>query len=116
MPRDAQDRVVAVSYPADEDYARINSEVLDGQAKLVYTYELDDAGRREALAGADAVLSWTLAREIPAGALDEAQLLAPDGGPPAHRAPTCCSTIAIRSTQAAPRSSCCIRLVKHPII
>lgn len=72
MAQDTQDRLVAVSYPVDEDYARINSEVLDGQAKLVYTHELDEAGRRDALAQADALLSWTLASEIPPGALDAA--------------------------------------------
>ena len=41
----ARERLVAVSYPADEEYARINSEVLAGDAEVVYTYELDDAQR-----------------------------------------------------------------------
>src|SRR5690349_18797054 len=72
MAQDTQDRLVAVSYPVDEDYARINSEVLAGQAEIVNTHELDEAGRRAALAKADALLSWTLAREVPPGALDDA--------------------------------------------
>jgi glycerate dehydrogenase len=75
MAQDTQDRLVAVSYPVDEEYARINSEVLAGQAEIVNTHELDEAGRRAALARADAVLSWTLAREIPPGALDVASRL-----------------------------------------
>jgi phosphoglycerate dehydrogenase-like enzyme len=72
MAQDNQDRLVAVSYPVDEDYARINSEVLAGQAEIVNTHDLDEAGRRAALAKADALLSWTLATEIPPGALDDA--------------------------------------------
>ena len=75
MAQDTQDRLVAVSYPVDEEYARINSEVLAGQAEIVNTHELDEAGCRAALARADAVLSWTLAREIPPGALDDASRL-----------------------------------------
>ena len=65
----AQERLVAVSYPADEEFARINSEVLAGDAEVVYSFELDDAGRRQTLRRAEALLAWELAKEIPAGAL-----------------------------------------------
>jgi phosphoglycerate dehydrogenase-like enzyme len=75
MGRDTGDQLVAVSYPADDDYVRINTEVLASQAEIIYTYGLDEAGRRGALAGADALLSWTLAKEIPPGALDKADRL-----------------------------------------
>ena len=71
----AQERLVAVSYPADEDFARVNSEVLAGDAKVVCTYELDDAQRRQTLRRAEALLAWELPKEIPAGALREASRL-----------------------------------------
>jgi len=71
----AKDRLVAVSYPADEEYARINSEVLAGDAEVAYTYELDDAHRTQTLRRADALIAWDLPREIPAGALDGAARL-----------------------------------------
>src|SRR6266536_445980 len=71
----AQERLVAVSYPADEDYVRANSEVLADDADLVYTYELADAQRAQALQRADALLAWELPKEIPAGALGEAARL-----------------------------------------
>ncbi len=71
----AQERLVAVSYPADEEFAQMNSEVLAGDAKVVYTYELDDAQRPQTLQRAEALLAWDLAKEIPAGALlDRSQL------------------------------------------
>ena len=68
----AQERLVAVSYPVDEDFARINSEVLAGDAEIVSTYELDDGQRAEVLRRAEALLAWELPAEIPAGALDQA--------------------------------------------
>jgi len=69
------DRLVAVSYPADEEFARVNAEVLAGEAALVNTYELDGAGRARALSRAEALLAWELPKEVPAGALAEAPLL-----------------------------------------
>ena len=71
----AKERLVAVSYPADEEYARMNSEVLAGDAEVAYTYELDDAQRTQTLRRADALLAWDLAQEIPAGVLHEASRL-----------------------------------------
>ena len=68
----AQQQLVAVSYPADDDYARINAEVLAEDAEVVYTYELDAAQRASALRGATALLSWDLPKEVPAGALGDA--------------------------------------------
>jgi len=65
-------RLVAVSYPVDEDYDRINAEVLAGDAEIVSTYALDDAQRTEVLRRAEALLAWDLPSEIPAGALDQA--------------------------------------------
>ncbi len=68
----AQERLVAVSYPVDEDFDRINSEVLAGDAEIVSTYELEEGQRTEVLRRAEALLAWELPKEIPAGALDEA--------------------------------------------
>ncbi len=71
----AQDRLVAVSYPADEDFVRINSDVLADEAKIVYTYELDDAQRAQVLRRAEVLIAWDLPPEIPPGALGEASRL-----------------------------------------
>ncbi len=69
----AQERLVAVSYPADEEYARVNSAVLAGDARVVYTHELADAQRAQTLRNAEALLAWELPKEIPAGALGRPQ-------------------------------------------
>ncbi len=71
----AQKRVVAVSYPADEEFTRVNSEVLADAAEIVYTYELDDAQRAQTLRRAAAVLALNLADEIPDGAFAESSRL-----------------------------------------
>jgi phosphoglycerate dehydrogenase-like enzyme len=69
----ARERLVAVSYPVDEDYVKINSGILD--AEVGYTYELDDAHRMEVLRRAEVLVAWDLSREVPAGALAEASRL-----------------------------------------
>jgi phosphoglycerate dehydrogenase-like enzyme len=66
------ERLVAVSYPADEEYIRANSEILAEDAKIIYTYELNDAQRAQALRRAEALLAWDLSKEVPPGALREA--------------------------------------------
>ena len=66
------ERLVAVSYPVDQEYTKVNSEILGDDAEIVRTYELDAAGRARALRDADALLAWDLAEEIPAGALQRA--------------------------------------------
>jgi phosphoglycerate dehydrogenase-like enzyme len=71
----AKDRLVAVSYPADAEYVRMNSAVLAADAEVAYTYELDAAQRVQALRRADALLAWDLTQEIPAGALHESSRL-----------------------------------------
>ena len=71
----AQERLVAVSYPADEEFTRINSEVLAGEAAIVYTYGLDDAQRAQTLRRAEAILALNLADEVPAGAFAESSRL-----------------------------------------
>jgi phosphoglycerate dehydrogenase-like enzyme len=66
------ERLVVVSYPADDEFARVNSEALAGEAEVVYTCELDDARRAQALRRAEVLLAWELDQEIPAGALEQA--------------------------------------------
>jgi phosphoglycerate dehydrogenase-like enzyme len=70
-----QGRLVVVSYPVDEEFTRINAEVLAGDARVVGTYELDDAQRRQALRHAEALIASEPPGEIPAGALAEAPRL-----------------------------------------
>jgi phosphoglycerate dehydrogenase-like enzyme len=63
------ERLVAISYPVDGDYARVNAEVLADDATIVSTFELDDEQRTAAIRRADAVISWEVAKEIPPGVL-----------------------------------------------
>ncbi len=67
-----QERLVAVSYPADEEFTRINTEVLAGDARVVHTYDAGDAQRAQALRRAEVLLAWDLAEEVAAEALREA--------------------------------------------
>jgi len=69
----AAERLVAVSYPADREFARINGDVLADDAEVVYTYELDDAQRAQVIARADAMVAWNLSAEVPAGALRDSE-------------------------------------------
>jgi phosphoglycerate dehydrogenase-like enzyme len=71
----SKDRLVAVSYPSDDDYARINSEILDSDATIASTFEMDDEQRAEVIQRADAVIAWELPKEIPAGVLTAAPRL-----------------------------------------
>lgn len=64
-----KERLVAVSYPADDDYARINSEVLGSDATIVSTFQMDDEQRAATIRSAEAVIVWDLPEEIPPGVL-----------------------------------------------
>jgi phosphoglycerate dehydrogenase-like enzyme len=66
----AAKRLVAVSYQADDEFARVNSDVLADAADIVYTHDLDDTGRAQAIRRADALLAYELPKEVPAGTLD----------------------------------------------
>jgi phosphoglycerate dehydrogenase-like enzyme len=65
----AAERLVAVGYQADEDFVKINSEVLGDAAEIVYTYDLDDFARAAHIRRADALLAYELPKEAPAGGL-----------------------------------------------
>jgi phosphoglycerate dehydrogenase-like enzyme len=71
----SRERLVAVSYPTDEDYARINTEVLGGDASVVFLGDLPKPERPGVLASAEVLIAWNLARELPAGALFAAPAL-----------------------------------------
>jgi glycerate dehydrogenase len=69
MPRD---RLVVVSYPADEEYARMNAEALEGDASVAFLRQIPEPDRPALLARAEALIGWNLRRELPAGALEQA--------------------------------------------
>ena len=71
----AADSLVAVSYPADEEFAQINTRVLDGSARVAFLYGRPDDEVREVLGQADVLLGWHLGDELPAGALQDAARL-----------------------------------------
>ena len=67
--------LVAVSYPADDEFAQINTRVLDGSARVAFLYGRPDDEVREVLGQADVLLGWHLGDELPAGALQDAARL-----------------------------------------
>src|SRR5262249_44800980 len=71
----AADLLVAISYPVDDEFVRINTSVLDGSARLVFLHGSPEDEIRELLRRADVLLGWHLGEELPAGALaDSARL------------------------------------------
>ena len=71
----ARQRLVAVSYPVDDEFIRINTEVLGGEAGLAFLATLTEGERRDILAEADALIGWNLRRELPAGGWQQAARL-----------------------------------------
>ncbi len=66
---------MAVSYPVDDEFTRINTGVLDGAARVVFMHGHPEDERREILRKADVLVGWHLSEELPAGALaDSARL------------------------------------------
>ena len=61
--------LVAVTYPADDEFAQIHTRVLDGSARVAFLHGRPDDEVREVLAQADVLLGWHLGEELPAGAL-----------------------------------------------
>ena len=64
----AHERLVAVSYPVDDEFIRINAEVLDTDAALAFLPRLGEGERRGILRRAEALIGLNLRRELPAGA------------------------------------------------
>ena len=66
---------MAVIYPADDEFAQINTRVLDGSARVAFLYDRPDDEVREVLGQADVLLGWHLGEELPAGALQDSARL-----------------------------------------
>jgi glycerate dehydrogenase len=71
----AADSLVAVSYPADDEFAQINTQVLDGSARVAFLYGRPEDEVREVVGQADVLLGWHLGEELPAGALHDSARL-----------------------------------------
>jgi phosphoglycerate dehydrogenase-like enzyme len=71
----AADSLVAVSYPADEEFAQINTRVLHGAARVAFVHGQPDDEVREVLGQADVLLGWHLGEELPAGTLQDSARL-----------------------------------------
>src|SRR5690242_20966467 len=67
--------LVAVSYPADDEFAQINTRVLDGLARIAFLHGRPDDEVREVLGRAEVLLGWHLGEELPAGALQDSARL-----------------------------------------
>ena len=63
----AREPLVAVSYPVDDEFTRINTDVLDGPAQIVFLDGRPADQRREILRQADVLIGWHLREELPAG-------------------------------------------------
>jgi glycerate dehydrogenase len=64
--------LVVVSYPVDAEIEAVNREVLGREAQLVFSSRMPADEREAALAHAEVLLSLSLPREVPVGALREA--------------------------------------------
>ena len=67
--------LVAVSYPADDEFAQINTRVLAGSARVAFLHGRPEDEIREVLGQADVLLGWHLGDELPAGVLHDAARL-----------------------------------------
>jgi len=66
MPRE---RVVAVTYQVNNEYLKINTDVLGADATLVFSHQAAEHERAALIAQAEAMIGWNPARELPAGTL-----------------------------------------------
>ncbi len=66
-------RLVAVCYQVDDEYIKINSEVLAADAAIEFVQQLPEADRPGVLSRAEALIGWNPVRE--AGSLADAQHL-----------------------------------------
>jgi phosphoglycerate dehydrogenase-like enzyme len=67
--------LVAVSYPADDEFTKINMGVLDGHASVVFLDRRPEDERREILREADVLIGWHFGEELPAGAWEDSPRL-----------------------------------------
>ena len=71
----ARERLVAVSYPVDDEFAEINTGVLGADAHVAFLARLGEQERLESLHQADALIAFRLGQELPNGALAAASRL-----------------------------------------
>jgi glycerate dehydrogenase len=67
--------LVAVSYPVDDEFARINTGVLGGLAEVVLLHGRPEEEFRKILRQADVLIGWHLSEELPAGILQNSARL-----------------------------------------
>ena len=65
----ARGSLVAVSYPADDEFVEINTGILGDVAVLAFLDGRPEAEFRDVLGRADVLLGWHLSQELPAGIL-----------------------------------------------
>jgi len=63
----AREKLVAVSYPVDGEFTRINTAVLDGSARVAFLHGRPEDEFRETMRQADVLIGWHLSEELPAG-------------------------------------------------
>lgn len=63
----ARHSVVAISYPVDDEFARINTSVLAGSAEVLFMNGRSENELREILYEADVLIGWHLSEELPIG-------------------------------------------------
>lgn len=66
MPRE---RTVVVTYQVNEDYTKINTDVLGTDATVVFSHQAAEDERAALFAGAEALIGWNPGSELPAGTL-----------------------------------------------
>jgi phosphoglycerate dehydrogenase-like enzyme len=59
--------LVAVSYPVDDEFARINTSVLADSAEVLFINGRPENELRKILHAADVLIGWHLSQELPAG-------------------------------------------------
>jgi glycerate dehydrogenase len=67
--------LVAVSYPVDDEFARINTGVLGGLAEVVFLHGRPEEEFQKILRQADVLIGWHLSAELPAGILQSSARL-----------------------------------------
>jgi glycerate dehydrogenase len=67
----ARESLVAVTYPVDDEFTRINTGVLDGSARVVFLHGRPEDEFREVVRQANALIGWHLGEELPAGILHD---------------------------------------------
>jgi glycerate dehydrogenase len=71
----ADESLVAVSYPVDDEFTQINTEALEGSARTVFLSGRPEKELREILRQSEVLIGWHLSEELPAGVLRDSPRL-----------------------------------------